>query len=92
MKLLMKLFPVLCALALIGCATKGGIPILSISRVAFYAAGDLDVVYNVDLATDATLTNWVFVTNFIGNGTNNPPEFIGLVGANETKMFRVNPE
>lgn len=88
----MKLFLVLLAAIIIGCASKGGIPILSISRVAFYAAGDLDVVYNVDVATDATLTNWVYVTNFIGNGTNNPPEFIGFVGANETKMFRVNPE
>lgn len=79
-------------LALIGCASKGGTPILSISRVAFYAAGDVDVVYNIDVATDWTLTNWVFVTNFIGNGTNNPPEFIGYVSSTETNFYRVNPE
>lgn len=68
------------------------IPALTITRDNVFAAGDLDVVYNVDVCVDDTLTNWTFATNIIGNGTNNPPEWIDLVITNGSKFYRINPE
>ncbi len=60
--------------------------------VEIYAAGDLDVVYNIDICTDGTLTNWVFGTNIIGNGTNDPPELIDFVATNRNKFYSIHLE
>lgn len=69
-----------------------GIPCLTIDRQFVYAAGDLDQVYNVDIALDGTLTNWAFATNFIGNGTNTTPEIIDFLSLDTNKIYRVNLE
>jgi hypothetical protein len=69
-----------------------GAPQLSIDRNNVYASGDFDVIYNIDICDDGTLTNWVFGTNIIGNGTNDPPEIIDEVGLHPYRAYRIHPE
>lgn len=84
----LHLFAAAVAMAALGCAPK---------KVGIYAVGELDVVYNVEVArgrmgAGGKITNWVTVSNFIGSGTNAAPELIGLVNANKTNLYRVRPE
>lgn len=67
-------------------------PQLTINTVDVMAAGEFDVVYNIDICDDGTLTNWTFGTNIIGNGTNAPPEIIDTVGLHSMRAYRINPE
>lgn len=78
---------------LLAMATVGfGVPQLTIDRVNVYAVGEFDVIYNIDICDDGTLTNWVFGTNIIGNGTNAPPELIDTVGLTAKRAYRIHPE
>lgn len=86
MKTLLLLIALCCAVVF------ADIPNLTITRENVFAAGDVDIVYNIDICTDDTLTNWKFATNIIGNGTNNPPEWIDFVTTNGNKFYRINPE
>lgn len=84
----------LCALALIAFVWAGlcAVPALTIDYAGVYAAGDQDVVYCIDYCDDDTLTNWLFGTNIIGNGTNFPPEQIDIVRTNGNRFYRINIE
>lgn len=66
--------------------------VMLITREAVYVRGEFDRVYNVDIAIDATLKNWAFATNFIGQSTNSPPEIIDFVTQDTNKIYRVHSE
>lgn len=68
------------------------LPALTIDHAGVYAAGDQDQVYVIDYCDDDTLTNWLFGTNIIGNGTNFPPEQIDIVRTNGNRFYRINIE
>lgn len=86
MKKLLLVFAFFAAVAL------AELPALTIDHNGVFAAGDVDVVYNIDYCDDGTLTNWIFGTNIIGNGTNSPPEQIDIVRTNGNRFYRINLE
>lgn len=65
---------------------------LTIDREFVYAAADLDEVWNIDICTDLTASNWFFATNIIGQGSNAPPEMIDIVTTNGNRFYRIHPE
>jgi hypothetical protein len=75
-----------------GVVLCASIPQLTIDREFVYAEGEFNVIYCIDICDDGTLTNWVFGTNILGNGTNVPPEIIDEVGLHPYRAYRIHPE
>lgn len=83
---------ILLALACFVAVALADLPALTIDHTGVYAVGDVDVVYDIFYCDDGTLTNWIFGTNIIGNGTNFPPEFIDAVTTNGNRFYKINLE
>jgi len=77
-------------LLLLMSASGLAVPCLSIDRTGVYASADVDEVFEIHIATDNTLTNWVFITNGIGNG-HEAEELIDEIGLG-SRIYKITPE
>lgn len=86
----MKTLTLISLLVLCSCASRSGVALRS--GVSLYVTAPEGKAYVVERFKGGTSTNWVRVSNFIGNGTNAAPEFIAIAPDDKAVFYRFRPE